>query len=211
MEPSDAEVMATSASETGCFSTIVERHFPEIYRYLYRRVGAEAEDLAAETFTVAFRRRRSYDLDQADARPWLYGIATNMVRRHRRSEARQLRAYERAAGLGSAAGGEGREMAELPDRLDAGATLARVAAAFAELDGDNRDALYLVAVAGLAYTDAAKALGIPPGTLRSRVARARARLRDLTGACGQVQLETQPVQARADGAPNREELGKGDP
>jgi DNA-directed RNA polymerase specialized sigma24 family protein len=78
------------------FGAIFERHFVPIHRYLNRRVGLDlAEDLASETFVVAFRRRAGYDWGREDARPWLFGIATNLMRRYRRTERRKLAAYAR--------------------------------------------------------------------------------------------------------------------
>jgi RNA polymerase sigma-70 factor (ECF subfamily) len=78
------------------FGAIFERHFVPIHRYLNRRVGLDlAEDLASETFVVAFHRRAGYDWGREGARPWLFGIATNLMRRYRRTERRRLAAYTR--------------------------------------------------------------------------------------------------------------------
>src|SRR5215469_16252240 len=78
----DAAVIARSLRSPECFGTIFHRHAPAIYRYIARRLGPDsAEDLVAETFLVAFRRRGRYDGDYSDARPWLYGIATRLVGR----------------------------------------------------------------------------------------------------------------------------------
>jgi RNA polymerase sigma factor (sigma-70 family) len=181
--PSDAQAMAASVVDTERFTAIVERHFPEIFRYLVRRTGRDAaDDLAAETFVVAFRNRHRYDPTRSDARPWLYGIATNVVRRHRRTEVRQLAAYARAV---SSLPVEADNTANAADRLDAESSLVAVASAFSQLEEEQRDALYLVAVADLTYAEAAEALGMKLGTLHSRVARGRARLRDLVARSGQ--------------------------
>lgn len=181
-ESTDAAAMEASFIDPDAFGVIVERHFRAIYGYLARRVGPDAEDLAADTFAIAFRGRHNFDLARTDARPWLYGIATNLLRRHRRSEFRQIAAYTRAAA----------ELSIVEDhtesvvaRIEHTAAVARVAAAFGKLDGEHRDALYLIAVVELSYSDAAEALGLPVGTLHSRVARARSRLRDLAGHRGQ--------------------------
>jgi hypothetical protein len=92
----DSELIAASLVEPARFAELFDRHFPAIHRYLRRRVGAElADDLAAETFTQAFARRRHYRAEQPDAAPWLYGIAGNLVRQHARAEQRRLRAYAR--------------------------------------------------------------------------------------------------------------------
>lgn len=181
--PSDAEVIAASLGEPERFSLLVERHFVAIHRYLARRVGPEADDLGAETFAQAFGARRRYDTERPDALPWLFGIATNLVRRHRRSEMRQLAAYAR---LRADAGSPDDNTAATPAALDAKREVAQMAVAFANLDDDQRDALYLVAVVGFGYQQAAAALGCPVGTVHSRVARGRARLRDLMRTSGEV-------------------------
>src|SRR5579863_1015341 len=88
----DAAIIAASFGVPDKFAELFGRHAPVIHRYIARRVGPQyAEDLVAETFLVAFRRRQTYDSSQRDARPWLYGIATNLIGQHRREEARQLR------------------------------------------------------------------------------------------------------------------------
>ena len=127
------------------------------------------EDLGSETFAVAFEFRQRYDETRSDARPWLFGIATNLIRRHRRDEIRKLRAYERAV-QGIINTHDDADLAV--DRLDRLSRLADVALRFSQLDSDHRDALYLVAVSELSYQQAADALGIPVGTVHSRVARA---------------------------------------
>src|SRR5213593_3746724 len=93
----DAEIIADCADDPDRFREIFERHYQHILWYARRRVGAQiAEDLVLETFAVAFRRLRSYDLEQADARPWLFGIASNLLRHEARSERRMLLAYARS-------------------------------------------------------------------------------------------------------------------
>jgi RNA polymerase sigma-70 factor (ECF subfamily) len=182
-ESTDSDDIAASLVDSQRFAAVVDRHFAEIFRYLARRVGREnAEDLGAETFIVAFSARNRYDLSRANALPWLYGIATNLIRRHRRTEVRMLMAYATAA---SQLDPDDDRSEGLVARLDHAASLARVASALADLDPDQRDALYLVAIVGLGYAQAAEALDIPVGTVHSRVARARTNLRDLAAYCGQ--------------------------
>jgi RNA polymerase sigma-70 factor (ECF subfamily) len=182
-ESTDSDDIAASLVDPQRFAAVVDRHFSEIFRYLARRVGRDnAEDLGAETFTIAFSARKRYDPSRANALPWLYGIATNLIRRHRRTEVRMLIAYATAA---AQLGPDGDSSEGLEVRLDHAASLARVASVFADLDPDQRDALYLVAIVGLGYAQAAEALDIPVGTVHSRVARARTNLRDLATSCGQ--------------------------
>jgi RNA polymerase sigma factor (sigma-70 family) len=183
---SDAEAITASLVDPTCFSILVERHFVSIHRYLVHRIGPEADDLAAETFVQAFGARRRYDTERSDALPWLYGIASNLVRRHRRSEMRQLTAYARVGDLLDTSAESADDDASV---LDTRAEASRMAAAFATLDDDQRDALYLVAVVGLRYEQAATALGCRVGTVHSRVARGRARLRDLVRSNGEEEDE----------------------
>jgi RNA polymerase sigma-70 factor, ECF subfamily len=89
-EVSDGQSIGASLTDPERFAEIFHRHWDEIYRYVARRLGPEAaEDVGAETFAVAFRGRDRYDLTRADARPWLYGIATNLIGQHRRAERRR--------------------------------------------------------------------------------------------------------------------------
>jgi RNA polymerase sigma-70 factor (ECF subfamily) len=182
-ESTDSDDIAASLVDSQRFAAVVDRHFAEIFRYLARRVGREnAEDLGAETFIVAFSARNRYDPSRANALPWLYEIATNLIRRHRRTEVRMLMAYATAA---SQLDPDDDSSEGLVARLDHAASLARVASAFADLDPDQRDALYLVAIVGLGYAEVSEALDIPVGTVHSRVARARTNLRDLATYSGQ--------------------------
>ncbi|MET0601603.1 MAG: sigma factor, partial [Baekduia sp.] len=88
---SDAAIIAASIGDPQAFTLLFERHFAAIDRWLHRRVGAPlAEDLAAETFTRAFDHRERFDRSYADARPWLFGIAANLVHDHQRAELRRL-------------------------------------------------------------------------------------------------------------------------
>jgi RNA polymerase sigma-70 factor (ECF subfamily) len=164
---SDAEVIRSSLAEAGAFAVIFDRHFPAVHRFLRGRIGRQlAEDLAAETFIVAFVRRGSYDLSRDDARPWLYGIAVNLLREHRRAEERRLRAYARLPADDTAA------TDRLGGRLDPS-----VSAALLELSHEERNLILLLTWADLTYEQLADALGVPVGTIRSRISRVRAKLR----------------------------------
>ena len=97
MEGSDGAVIAESLEAPGVFGVIFDRHGSTLLRFLARRVDpAEAEDLLGEVFRIAFERRAAFERDRDSARPWLYGIAANLVAKHYRSEARRLRAMARA-------------------------------------------------------------------------------------------------------------------
>ncbi|MHB2023664.1 MAG: RNA polymerase sigma factor [Mycobacteriales bacterium] len=166
--------MAASICDPGRFTEIVERHFTRVYRYLARRVGREtADDLAAETFLIAFRDRKRYDLSRPNASPWLMGIATNLLKHHLRAEVRRLIAYSRALPDCNVCDPIGDTL----DRLAAKADLARLLLALARLKRELRDVVSLVLIEELTYEDAAIALDIPVGTVRSRLSRARVQLR----------------------------------
>jgi RNA polymerase sigma factor (sigma-70 family) len=174
----DTELIAASLVEPARFAELFDRHFPAIHRYLRRRVGAElADDLAAETFTQAFARRRHYRAEQPDAAPWLYGIAGNLVRQHARAEQRRLRAYERVPrDLDTHDPGDG-----VAERVDASAAGRRAAAVLADLPADQREVLLLHAWGDLDGAGIAQALDLPAGTVRSHLHRARQRLRRALG------------------------------
>ena len=136
----DTELIAASLVEPARFAELFDRHFPAIHRFLRRRVGPElADDLAAETFTQAFARRRHYRAEHPDAGPWLYGIAGNLLRQHVRAEQRRLRAYERVPpDLDTHDPGDG-----VAERVDASAAGRRAAAVLADLPADQREVLLL--------------------------------------------------------------------
>lgn len=170
-----AAALVRSADEPDAFTAVFDAHFDAIYEYLRRRLGpALAEDIAAEAFARAFDCRHRYDPARASARAWLHGIAANLVRRHFRDERRRLKAYMRVGA--SSAGAAGAEASDA--RADAESTARRMAAAIASLRRQERDVLLLYAWAELSYEEIAQALGTPVGTVRSRLARARTRLRN---------------------------------
>jgi RNA polymerase sigma-70 factor (ECF subfamily) len=174
----DAVVIEQSWAEPERFAAIFERYFGQVHQYLAGRVGGKvADDLAAEVFAIAFAQRQRYDLARESARPWLYGIATNLLSAHRRKEQRRYRALARASG---------REVAPsyedlVADRVSASAAGPALAAALAALGTGDRDVLLLAALAGLGNQEVAQALGIPYGTVCSRLSRARRQLREALG------------------------------
>lgn len=179
-ERPDSELIAGSRAEPSMFAEIFDRHHAELYRYLRRRVGAGlAADLAAETFVTAFARRSAYRAQSLDARPWLYGIAHNLLRNHLRQEHRQLAAYARHGADPLADAGALAEFSLADARADAAAISARLAQILARMRGGDRDVLLLFAWGDLSYAEVAQALDIPVGTVRSRLNRARRELRVL--------------------------------
>jgi RNA polymerase sigma factor (sigma-70 family) len=174
----DAVLIERSWHEPEAFAALYDRHAAPIHRFAGRRLGDQmADDVVGETFLAAFRRRKRYDLRRADARPWLYGIAANVIGKHRRAEVRMLRAFARTGADPVAAG-----HADLVDsRVCAAAVQRDLAAALAGLSAGDRDVLLLIAWADLSYEETAAALGIPVGTVRSRLHRARRKVREALG------------------------------
>jgi RNA polymerase sigma factor (sigma-70 family) len=174
----DADVIGLSGREPEVFAGIFDRYYAEIHGYVARRLGPSlADDVAAETFLIAFDRRGRYDTARPSARPWLYGIASNLVARHHRAEGRKYKALARV-GLDDTVDGHADQVVV---RLDAEATRGRLAAALAAIAPGDRDVLLLIAWAGLSGDEAAEALAIPAGTARSRLHRARRKLRAALG------------------------------
>jgi DNA-directed RNA polymerase specialized sigma24 family protein len=168
---SDGAAIAGSLECPEGFATIFDRHYAAVHRYLARRARAQADDLASMTFVVAFERRGSFRTDSASALPWLFGIATNLLHERHRVELRERGALSLLGGVQVEAvqsfcliGGDG-------DHTD------QLAQALATLDSARLDVLLLYAWEELSYEEIAEALSVPLGTVRSRLARARAHLR----------------------------------
>ena len=190
-EPSDGEAIARSLHDPDAFVLVFERHFDILCGYLSRRVGRTiGEELAAETFTRAFAKRDRYSADYADARPWLFGIALNLLRTHARKERRELRAYARA-GVDP--------LAREGDEADAGLGARELAGALARLSAKDREILLLFVWADLPYEAIAQALDLPVGTVRSRLSRARGRLRELLEGSGELRARPMPTVATDEG------------
>lgn len=192
---SDASVVQRSLEDPDAFAALFDRYAQDIHRYAARRLGTEAaDDLMAETFVIAFQQRRRYDLSRPQARPWLYGIVTNLVGGHRRAEARRLRALSRAAstdpGDGSGdASGDGEPLADrVAARVSAEGVRGELAGALAALPARYRDVVLVIAWGDLDYAEAAEALGVPVGTVRSRLHRARKKLREALGGSDPTRL-----------------------
>jgi RNA polymerase sigma factor (sigma-70 family) len=175
---SDAHAIQRSYDDPDWFAVLYDRHAAQVYRYVCRRIGAEAaEDVTAETFLIAFGKRRRYDLSHPDARPWVLGIATREVSRRRRAEQARLRAVRRLPVDRDPAGTAEQVTADISARATRGA----LAEALSRLAGRDRDVLLLVAWGQLSYEEVAQALGIPVGTVRSRLNRARRKMQDALG------------------------------
>lgn len=175
---SDAAIIERSWREPEDFAVVFDRYYALIHGYVARRLGGSlADDLAAETFLIAFDRRGSYDLSRSDARPWLYGIASNLISGHQRAEERKYRALARTGVQEVSEGHADRVVV----RIDAQASRGPLAEALAGIADKDRDVLLLVAWGELTCAGAGEALGIPAGTARSRLHRARRKIRAALG------------------------------
>ncbi|WP_020136003.1 RNA polymerase sigma factor [Streptomyces sp. 351MFTsu5.1] len=170
------------AGDPDAFAELYDQCARSVYNHAFRLTAdwSVAEDVMSATFMEAWRRRTSVDADGGSLRPWLFGIATNVARSHCRGNRR----YRAAAGAVAAAGVP--EIADHADetagRVDDRRRIAATVTALAALRRPEREVLVLCLWEGLEYADAARALGIPVGTVRSRLSRARGRLRKLAEA-----------------------------
>jgi len=171
-EPSDAVLIERSLRDAQAFGAVFDRHWAPIHAYCTSRAAAAGEDIAAEVFRLAFDRRGRYDQRLQDARPWLYGIATNLLRHHFRSSRRGDRAGRRALAMA-----ELETVVQPLEQLEAQLLGPRLAEALGSLSEVDREALLLLAWGELDYHEIARALDIPVGTVRSRLHRARNRVR----------------------------------
>jgi RNA polymerase sigma factor (sigma-70 family) len=176
----DAEVVAQSLEQPELFARLYDRYAPDIHRYAARRLGdGAADDLTADTFLIAFRIRSRYDRTRPNARPWLYGIAGNLIGKQRRAEVRALKALARTGHDPVSESWDATWVEDTDSRIAAQGPLA---GALAALSAGDRHVLLLVAWAELTYQEVAEALGVPVGTVRSLLNRARRKVRTALGA-----------------------------
>ncbi|MFI2562827.1 RNA polymerase sigma factor [Paenarthrobacter sp. NPDC018779] len=170
----DNDILRRSRDSPEAFGELYDRHAPIIYRYAARRAGDfVADDVTSETFLVAWEQLESYDLAREDARPWLFGIATNLLRRHHRAENRMLKTAAKAACREGLADDTDRVAAQVDATVAAG----RIARTLKSMAAIDRETLLLYAWADLTYEGIALAMEVPVGTVRSRLNRARRTLR----------------------------------
>jgi RNA polymerase sigma factor (sigma-70 family) len=179
----DAELWQRAvAGEPPAFGVLFERHSRSVYNFCFRRTAdwSRAEELTAVVFLEAWRRRHDVRLENDGAAlPWLLGVATNVVRNSWRSHRRQRAAmarvpFEREPDFA----------ADVDARLDDERRMRTVLRTLGRLPRADRDVLALCVWQELSYEEAALALGVPVGTVRSRLSRARSRLRELTRESG---------------------------
>lgn len=189
----DAEVISTSLRDPEVFAVVFDRHAAALAGYLVRRVGEpDGESLVGETFRIAFESRSRFDPGSQSARPWLYGIAARLVMKHFRTQRRHHKALSRAAN----------RFVDLAPALDDGVVEEshwvflwdQVSEAIVELPERDREVVMLYAFGGLTYADIAISMGIPAGTVRSRLHRVRVEMRRIAEVhertCGEVSAES---------------------
>jgi RNA polymerase sigma factor (sigma-70 family) len=169
---SDGELFRRSVRDPEVFEEIFERYAASVWGYVRRRISADAaEDVVADAFLIAFERRTSFDPSYESARPWLLGIATNLIRHRLRDERSHL------AAVGKISEPPVDEFDDL-SRFDAQRIRPLLVDALMSLSNDDRETFLLVALGELTYAETALALGVPVGTVRSRMHRVRKILRE---------------------------------
>ena len=192
MQASDESLFRASAKgDQQAFSELYERHARAIYNYLFRRLAdwSEAEDLTAVVFLEAYRRRKDVVVFEGKLLPWLYGIATNVLRNRRRALWRHRDLITQLANAPASTAPDASARAEAAEQMRS--VLERVGA----LPRRQQDVVALCLWSGLGYDEAAAALGVPVGTIRSRLSRARAALVELESAPrhGEVEMAAPEV------------------
>ncbi len=171
----DSDIFKRAERTPQAFAEVFDRHAGAIESFLRRRLGAEAaEDALSDTFLIAFRRRGSFDHAWESARPWLLGIAARVAAKNRVTEARHWRAVGAAAARGETTNGGGIE--ETAGRMDAAAAIRALAPRIAALSAKERDTLFMYAWSDLTPEQIAQAIGVPVGTVWSRLHRIRRKL-----------------------------------
>lgn len=171
---SDAELWQIATREDPeAFGVIFDRHADAVHRYCARRSGSAdvADDLVSIVFLEAWRRRDEVVLQHESALPWLFGVARHTLSHRARTRLRHQRALDRMPRTSVPDHADG-VVAQLDDRR----RLSDIERAFAELGDAEQEVIALCAWQGLEYAEAAVALGVPVGTVRSRLSRARAKL-----------------------------------
>jgi RNA polymerase sigma-70 factor (ECF subfamily) len=174
-ELDDGALMSASVHNTEAFARVYDRHAARLYRYAVRRVGPDmAADVVSDAMLTALRKRDRYDATRPNARPWLFGILTREIARRRRVERNHYRALAR---VGTGDPLQDCHADRVATALTAQSIRAPLAKAIAGITHRERDVLLLIAWEGLSYEEVADALHVPIGTVRSRLHRARRKIR----------------------------------
>lgn len=167
----DADLIRDSLDDPELFGQVFSRHFESVFSFVARRAGRDAAaDLASEVFVRAFRARHRYDPTRPTCLPWLYGIAVNVVGDRIRRLRRHPRSYLHLAVT--------EDFDDAEDRLVAATVVEEIRDGLSRLTQADRDTFLLFALEDLSYSEIAVVLGIPIGTVGSRISRARRILRE---------------------------------
>jgi RNA polymerase sigma-70 factor (ECF subfamily) len=182
-QPSDIELWQAAASGSeAAFGDLFDRHYSSVYNYCFRRIGdwSAAEDLMSATFLEAWRKKELIRLSGDSLRPWLLGVATNLIRNHRRANRRLDAALKRVTPESSHDG----LADDVAERVDDERRMRRLLELVSRMSEREREVIALVLWSGLTYEEAAVALDIAVGTVKSRLSRARRRLMELAAVTG---------------------------
>lgn len=192
----DNKVIERSVASPEEFAALFDRHAVKVHRYAARRISPQvADDIVSETFLVAFDKRTTFDLNMVDAVPWLLGIATTLLKQHARREAVAWKGM--IAEIAADVVPDAIELAGA--RMDAERSVKRISTALRRLSPGDRDVVLLYAWGDLDYAGISLALGIPVGTVRSRLNRARRLLRSALD----IAIDKEIFHGRTDTAPQR--------
>ncbi|MFQ5522112.1 MAG: RNA polymerase sigma factor [Acidimicrobiia bacterium] len=181
-ERSDAEIIGASIEDPTEFGELFARHHRAVFRFVAQRVGVgDAADVAADVFVRAFSIRHRYDTERPDCLPWLYGIAANIIGDRLRRTKRRQRTYEAGVHVGL-----GADVSDVDDRLVAENVAGLLKAALDALPWRDRETLMLFALEEMTYSEIARVLDIPIGTVGSRIFRARRRILEEIPDLGQI-------------------------
>ncbi len=185
---SERRLWERSSTDPECFAEIFRRHAQRVHSYCFFATGDDsvADDLTSVVFLEAWRQKGRVTLLHDSSLPWLLGVARNCARNAARSARRHRHAL---AQIGAGESWRHSEE-EVVDRLDARLSLEAARASLSRLSPSEREVIYLVSWCGLTYHETAQALGVPVGTVRSRLSRARERARATGLETNQIEKET---------------------
>lgn len=177
----DADLILASMERPSVFGEIFRRYYPQVLRYASRRAGPDLrEEIAAQTFFIAFDRRGTFDPSYVSALPWLLGIETNVVRQHFRTKATHDAALGRMPAISE------RQEDPSTETIEALALREQLFTALEHVAPHEKEMVFLLALADLSYAQIAQAMGVPIGTVRSTLHRVRSVLRERLGDLMQI-------------------------
>jgi RNA polymerase sigma factor (sigma-70 family) len=177
-ELSDGELWQRASDRDGAaFGELFDRHSTAVYNHCFRRTGSwdAAQDLTSVVFLEAWRKRKEVRLHGDSILPWLLAVSNNVARNANRSIRRRRRLLAKLPPAAAMSNGED----ELDQRIDDEKAMASILATLAVLRVEEQEVVALCDWANISYAEAATALGIPIGTVRSRLSRAHDKLRSL--------------------------------